>query len=307
MHCACAISEFASGNSLPYTGRFAPSPTGPLHAGSLVAALASYLDARAHHGQWLIRIEDIDEARTVPGAADDIITTLGDFGMCSDGDILWQSERKPRYEHAFDQLGSLAYPCGCSRKEIADSRTSIAPDGAAIYPGTCRHELAPGRTLRAWRLRVPQPGSPEDVIEVHDRWQGMIRESLSATVGDFVLRRADGYWAYQLAVVVDDAEQGVTDVVRGADLRESTARQVYLQRLLGYPTPRYLHVPAVTNAQGEKLSKQTGATALDRAQPFRTLMEAASFLGLDVLPTNESVQAFWEAAVPAWARRFNIR
>lgn len=292
---------------MPYIGRFAPSPTGSLHAGSLVAALASYLDARAHHGQWLIRIEDIDEARTVPGAAEEIMATLNDFGMQSDGEILWQSARQSHYQQAFERLGSLAYPCACSRKEIADSRTSLAPDGAAIYPGTCRHGLAPGRTPRAWRLRVPEPDSPEDRIEINDRWQGLLRENLSSAVGDFVLRRADGYWAYQLAVVVDDAEQGVTDVVRGADLLESTARQVYLQRLLAYPTPRYLHVPVVTNEKGEKLSKQTGAAALDRSRPVQALMDAATALGLEGLPAADTVQAFWKAAVPAWAQRFGIR
>ena len=307
MHLSCAISEFALGNSLPYTGRFAPSPTGPLHAGSLVAALASYLDARAHHGQWLIRIEDIDEARTVPGAAEDIISTLHDFGMSSDGEILWQSKRTSCYEQAFVRLGKLAYPCGCSRKEIADSRTSLAPDGAAIYPGTCRHGLAPGRAPRAWRLQVPEAGSTEDLIELHDRWQGLLHESLSATVGDFVLKRADGYWAYQLAVVVDDAEQGVTDVVRGADLLESTTRQVYLQRRLNYPSPRYLHVPVLMNDRAEKLSKQTGATALDRSRPVQALMRAAKTLELELSPANTTLRAFWDAAVPAWAQRFEIR
>lgn len=291
---------------MPYIGRFAPSPTGPLHAGSLVAALASYLDARAHHGQWLIRIEDVDEARTVAGAAEDIIATLHDLGMQSHGDILWQSARAMRYEYAFERLSAFVYPCGCSRKEIADSRITLAPDGAAIYPGTCRHGLAPGRIPRAWRLRVPEPDSRDDVIEVDDRWQGHLQESLSSTVGDFVLRRADGYWAYQLAVVVDDAEQGVTDVVRGADLLESTARQVYLQRLLGYPTPRYLHVPVVTNERGEKLSKQTGAEALDRSRPVKALKDAAKALGLDVSPATDTLPAFWATAVPAWALRFGI-
>lgn len=289
-----------------YIGRFAPSPTGPLHLGSLVAAVASYLDARAHQGRWLVRIEDIDEARTVPGAAEDIITTLRDFGMESDGDILWQSARQSRYEEAFEQLRNFTYPCACSRKEIADSRSSRASDGAVIYPGTCRQGLVPGRAPRAWRLRVPEPDSSEDLIEIRDRWQGDLRERLSDSVGDFVLKRADGFWAYQLAVVVDDAEQGITDVVRGADLLESTARQVYLQRLLGYPTPRYRHVPVVTNAQGEKLSKQTGAAALDRHRPFQLLMEAANALTLEVSPARDTLQAFWEAAVPAWARRFGI-
>lgn len=290
-----------------YIGRFAPSPTGPLHAGSLVAALASYLDARAHQGQWLLRIEDVDEARTVPGAAENIIQTLADFGMRHDGEIVWQSARQPRYALAFERLGSKVYPCGCSRKEITDSRLSLAPDGAAMYPGTCRDGVAAGRPARAWRLRVPETGDPQESIVFDDRWQGRHSESLSGQVGDFVLRRADGFWAYQLAVVVDDAEQGVTDVVRGADLLESTARQIYLQRLLNYPTPHYLHVPALTNAAGEKLSKQTGAQALDRRQPVPQLLHAAKHLGLEIRPATASLPAFWDAAVPAWARRFGRR
>ncbi len=287
-----------------YAGRFAPSPTGPLHAGSLVAALASCLDARAHHGRWLIRIEDIDEARTVPGADRDILDTLATFGMRSDGEVVWQSRRKALYEAAFAALGSHVYACACSRKEIADSRIALAADGAAIYPGTCRHGLARGRTPRAWRLRVPPRDDPAALIRFHDRWQGEISENLADAVGDFVLRRADGFWAYQIAVVVDDADQRITDVVRGADLLESTARQICLQRLLGVPTPRYLHVPVVANERGEKLSKQTGATALDRSDPVGELMRAAARLGLTVSPAGSSLQDFWEAAVPAWARRF---
>ena len=288
-----------------YTGRFAPSPTGPLHAGSLVAAMASYLDARAHHGRWLLRIEDIDEPRTVAGAADAIFDALAALGMHHDGEVLWQSQRKLRYEAAFGQLGEHIYPCSCSRKEIADSRTGIASDGAAIYPGTCRHGLAEGRTTRAWRLRVPPPMSDAGVITFEDRWQGRITENLSEATGDFVLKRADGFWAYQLAVVVDDAEQGVTDVVRGADLLGSTARQVYLQRLLQLRTPRYLHVPVVNNAAGEKLSKQTGATPLDLSKPLDTLMLAASRLDL-VVPSAAAIDltSFWESAISAWARRF---
>ncbi len=287
-----------------YTGRFAPSPTGPLHAGSLVAALASYLDARAHRGRWLLRVEDIDESRTLPGAAQDIIDTLAVFGMHSDGDIVWQSRRKALYEAAFARLGTWVYPCACSRKEIADSRVNLAADGAAIYPGTCRHGLAPGRQPRAWRLRVPERDDPAAMIRFDDRWQGTVSENLADAVGDFVLRRADGFWAYQIAVVVDDADQQVTDVVRGADLLESTARQIYLQRLLGVPTPRYLHVPVVANERGEKLSKQTGATALKLSDPVRELVNAAARLGLTVAPAAQSLQGFWEAAVPAWARRF---
>jgi len=288
-----------------YIGRFAPSPTGPLHAGSLVAALASYLDARAHQGRWLIRIEDIDETRTIVGAADDIIHTLEALGMESDEPIIWQSQRQSRYEVAFLELGNKVYPCACSRKEIADSRVSLSNDGAAIYPGTCRSGLAKGRSARAWRLRVPDAGDALDIIEFNDRWQGPVSESLSAAVGDFVLRRADGFWAYQLAVVVDDADQDITHVVRGADLLESTARQIYLQRLPNKKTPQYLHVPVITNDRGEKLSKQTGAQALDISKPVSTLLDAAHALELNI-KTNDvkSVQTFFEAAVPAWARRF---
>ncbi len=288
---------------MPYVGRFAPSPTGPLHAGSLVAALASYLDARAHRGRWIVRIEDIDEARTVPGAADDIIETLAAFGMRSDGEVVWQSRRKPLYEAAFRKLGAQVYPCGCSRKEIADSRVALAADGAAIYPGTCRHGLAPGREPRAWRLRVPAAGDPRAVVRFHDRWQGWVEENLAEQVGDFVLKRADGFWAYQIAVVVDDADQQVSDVVRGADLLESTARQIWLQQCLALPTPRYLHVPVVANERGEKLSKQTGATALDRSRPLEELMRASARLGLALEPAG-SLEKFWDSAVSAWARRF---
>ncbi len=292
---------------MTYVGRFAPSPTGPLHAGSLVAALASYLDARAHHGHWLLRIEDIDEARTVPGAAEDIIATLAAFGMRPDGEIVWQSRRKSLYEAAFRQLGHAVFACGCTRKEIADSRVALAADGAAIYPGTCRTGLAAGKPARAWRLRVPEAGDPAGMIHFHDRWQGDISEELASAVGDFVLRRADGFWAYQLAVVVDDADQQVTDVVRGADLLESTARQIYLQGLLHVPTPRYLHVPVVANELGEKLSKQTGATALDLQRPVDELRLAASRLGLPIAGATSTVEEFWRAALPLWSARFGQR
>ena len=284
-----------------YVGRFAPSPTGPLHAGSLVAALASYLDARAHHGTWLIRIEDIDEGRSVPGAAEEILDLLRRLGMDSDREVVWQSRRKHLYEAAYDRLAGHVYPCGCNRREIADSRLGFAPDGAAIYPGTCRHGLAPGRSPRSLRLRVPAAG--EDVITFQHRAAGVVTQRLASESGDIVLKRADGYWAYQLAVVVDHAEQGVTDVVRGADLLDSTPRQIFLQRLLGVPTPRYLHVPVVRNADGEKLSKQTGALAVrpgDEAGAVAALRQAAGFLGLDVGDVG-SLDAFWRAAVPAWA------
>jgi glutamyl-Q tRNA(Asp) synthetase len=293
-----------------YVGRFAPSPTGPLHAGSLVAALASYLDARAQGGIWLVRIEDIDEGRAVPGAAEAILAQLAWLGMESDREVVWQSRRKHLYQAAYDSLAAHAYPCGCNRREIADSRLGFAPDGAAIYPGTCRDGLAPGRSARSLRLRVPD--APGDLITFSDRWAGTVSQRLAFDSGDFVLKRADGYWAYQLAVVVDDAEQGVTDVVRGADLLDSTPRQIYLQRLLGVPTPRYLHVPVVRNANGEKLSKQTGALPVAspagagrEAAALDALCTAAGFLGLALPPRaalGPGLAGFWQAAVPAWMR-----
>lgn len=251
-------------------GRFAPSPTGPLHFGSLIAALGSYLDARAHGGDWIVRMEDVDEPRTQPGAADAILATLEDCGFEWDGPVEFQSRRKSLYRAAFDRLlaSGAVYPCGCTRKEIADS--ALAIDGARIYPGTCRHGLSAGRIAHAFRVRTR-----DEPIDFVDRLQGPIRQSVGAEVGDFVLVRADGFFAYQLAAVVDDADQQVTDVVRGADLLDSTARQIHLQRLLGYPTPQYLHLPVAVNAKGEKLSKQTEAGASGAA----SLPAAFAFLG----------------------------
>ncbi|MCA1324820.1 tRNA glutamyl-Q(34) synthetase GluQRS [Herbaspirillum sp. alder98] len=289
-----------------YIGRFAPSPSGPLHAGSLVAALASLLDARVHDGIWLLRIEDIDETRTVAGAAEDIVATLSALDMHADGPVLVQSQRRARYAAARERLGAAVYPCGCSRKEIADSRLGLASDGAAIYPGTCRAGLAPGKLARTQRLRVPDVGAPGELVRFDDRWLGAQQQHLASEVGDFVLQRADGFWAYQLAVVVDDAEQGVTDVVRGADLLDSTARQIYLQGLLGYPTPSYLHVPLLANAQGEKFSKQNGAQALDLSRPLQELQRAAGFLGLDTAAATTR-EHFWSLALSAWAARFGPR
>lgn len=286
-----------------YIGRFAPSPSGPLHAGSLVAAMASYLDARAHHGKWLLRIEDIDETRTVPGTSAAIMQALTTFGMQHDGDVVVQSRRKDLYQAAFDRLGEHAYPCGCTRREIADSRLGIAADGAAIYPGTCRHGVAAVKTARTLRLRVPDVNEPDEYIEFNDRWLGPIKQHLATEVGDFVLKRADGFWAYQLAVVVDDADQGVTHIVRGTDLLESTGRQVYLQRILDVPTPSYLHVPIVVNQLGEKLSKQTGAQALDLTKPLQELSSAARVLALPV-ENAPSLEEFWQRAVAEWAKRF---
>lgn len=290
-----------------YRGRFAPSPTGPLHFGSLVGALASYLDARAHGGTWIVRIEDIDGPRTVPGADRQICSTLERFGMLADEPPIWQSARTALYTQAFDRLtaAGLVYPCGCTRKEIADSRsTGHARHTTLAYPGTCRQGLF-GKPARAWRLRVPDGAAA--TISFDDRWQGLREQNLADEVGDFVLKRADGQWAYQLAVVVDDADQRITHVVRGADLIDSTARQIYLQRCLGVPTPAYLHVPVVTDAQGQKLSKQTGAQALDASRPLPALQAAARHLGLVSATHNwggVTLEAFYVEMVAAWAACF---
>jgi glutamyl-Q tRNA(Asp) synthetase len=274
-----------------YTGRFAPSPTGPLHFGSLVAALASWLDARAAGSRWLVRIEDLDRPREHPGAAGHILQTLQAFGLYWDGAPEYQSRRVHLYEAAAGRLQSRLYGCACSRREIADSSLGTGTDGAQIYPGTCRGGMQPGRSARAVRLRT-EPGE----LCFDDRVQGRICQDVGKQVGDFVLRRADGLFAYQLAVVVDDAAQGVTDVVRGADLLDSTARQIYVQRLLGYPQPRYLHVPAAVNSDGDKLSKQTGALAIDASDKDRVLEQALRFLGQ--LPAQDLAQAVrnWDPA-----------
>jgi glutamyl-Q tRNA(Asp) synthetase len=278
-----------------YVGRFAPSPTGPLHFGSLVAALASWLDARAARGRWLLRIEDLDAPRAQPGAADEILRTLEQLGLTWDGPVVYQSQRSALYRQALEKLQNQTYWCSCTRREIADSSLGLAPDGAQIYPGTCRGGLPAGKAPRALRVRTTA-----DAIGFADRVQGAQRQILEAEVGDFVLYRADEQFAYQLAVVVDDAEQGVTDVVRGADLLDSTPRQIYLQRLLGYPQPRYLHVPAAVNAAGEKLSKQTGAPPIELSGRSRELRRALAFLGQK--PSDDLAQAVrnWNPAlIPA--------
>src|SRR3954469_4836970 len=224
-----------------YTGRFAPSPTGPLHMGSLIAALASWLDARAAGGRWLVRMEDLDRPRVLPGADDAILDALSRLGLQWDGEVVYQSKRHDLYRRALERLGPHTYWCGCSRREIADSSLGLATDGAPIYPGTCRDGLP--RARRALRVRTSSA-----LIAFDDRLQGQQAQVLERDIGDFVLYRADGLFAYQLAVVVDDAAQGISDVVRGADLLDSTARQICLQRLLGVPTPRYLHVPVAVDA-----------------------------------------------------------
>nr|AGS47202.1 glutamate-tRNA ligase [uncultured organism] len=256
-----------------YRGRFAPSPTGPLHFGSLVAALASYLEARQQQGEWLLRMEDLDTPRNMPGAADAILRSLEAFGFEWDGAVVYQSERHDLYAAALARLqeDGLVYPCGCTRKEIADS--AIHGIEGAIYPGTCRSGLPPGKTARAWRIRAENR-----TIGFDDAIQGHVAQNLARDIGDFVLKRADGFYAYQLAVVVDDADQAITHVVRGADLLDSTPRQIYLQQVLGLPAMHYAHIPVVLNAQGEKLSKQTQAAAVDDRQPATQLWQALDFL-----------------------------
>ncbi len=294
------------GTITPYKGRFAPSPTGPLHAGSLVAALASWLDARAHGGAWIVRIEDVDTPRCVPGADAFILQQLAACGLASDEPVVWQSARGARYQQALDRLvaAGRAYPCGCSRKDIEAALQAQgigrARHHAAVYPGTCRPERGGlrGRPARAWRFDVA--GQP--VVRWTDRRLGPQAQPVETEVGDFVLKRADGLWAYQLAVVVDDGEQGITHVVRGADLADNTARQILLQRALGLPTPAYLHTPLVLGGNGEKLSKQNGAAALDLSDPLAALRQAARTLGLpDAAPSDTVAEALarWTAAWPA--------
>ena len=273
-----------------YRGRFAPSPTGPLHFGSLVAAVASWLDARAAGGQWLVRIEDVDTTRTVPGAADDILATLEAFGLHWDGEVAWQSRRTALYQAALERLREAGhvYACKCSRKEIADS--GLFGLEGAIYPGTCRRlALTPGRELAERMIAAQSP------VTFVDAAIGMVSQNVAHDIGDFVVRRRDGLFAYQLAVVVDDADQGITDVVRGADLLWSTPRQILLQRALGYPQPRYRHFPVATNAAGEKLSKQTGAEPIDPAKANDLLRHALAFLGQPE-PRGDSPAAILAAA-----------
>ena len=288
-------------SSTPYRGRFAPSPTGPLHFGSLVAAVGSYTDARAANGAWLVRMEDLDPPREAPGAADAILHALEAFGMKWDGAVLFQSARLEAYREALDRLtgAGRAFACGCTRREIADSALRAGAAREAVYPGTCREGLPSGRTPRSVRVRVD-----DSVIAFDDAVQGRTSQDMARECGDFVLLRADGYYAYQLAVVLDDAAQGITDVVRGADLLGSTARQIFLQRCLGAPTPRYCHLPVVTDAAGDKLSKQTLAAPVDPAHPAATLARALAFLGhpppADV--ARDGIPALWAWAIAHWDR-----
>jgi glutamyl-Q tRNA(Asp) synthetase len=266
-----------------------------LHAGSLVAALASWLDARAHGGAWIVRIEDLDPPREVRGAAEDMLRTLARFGLDSDEPVVYQSRRSDLYESAAARLraAGLLYECSCSRRQIEDAAAALGLK-AGIYPGTCRLAPAKARSDRAWRVRVP-----DEVIGFDDRMAGRFEQNLARNVGDFVVRRTDGLWSYQLAAVVDDAEQCITDIVRGADLLDNTPRQIFLQRVLGLATPRYLHVPIVTDPLGEKLSKQTGAGRLASDDVRGQLERAAVHLGLPRIGAD-SRDAFLDRATELW-------
>ena len=279
----------ATDTSAPYIGRFAPSPTGPLHLGSLISALASYLDARSVGGQWLLRIEDLDPPRETPGASDAIIHCLHSHGLEWDGEILYQNQRSAAYDGATRTLleSRQAFYCDCSRRDIHDA--------GGIYPGTCRHRHLTASDNAAVRLKTT-PGS----IRFTDRLQGDYAQDVADTIGDFVIRRRDGLYAYQLAVVVDDIYQGITDIVRGSDLLDSTPRQITLQHLLGVPTPRYLHVPVLTNAAGEKLSKQTFAAAIDDNRAIDNLRFALGFLGQDVPTGSTTLPRLLNHAISHW-------
>lgn len=274
-----------------YVGRFAPSPSGPLHDGSLVAAMASFLDARAYQGQWLLRIEDIDTPRVVPGADRVILQQLQALGMHWDGKPLWQSQRLEAYQHAFEHLRQEGhvYGCRCTRAQV----------GKGAYPGTCRHHHVPENEVRAWRFQVP-----DGRVSFEDRWLGHQEQDVAREVGDVIIKRADGLWAYQLVVVVDDAFQGITDIVRGADLLDSTARQIVLARALGLTYPRVMHVPLVLDDNGLKLSKQNHARPFDTHNPIQTLNRAWQRLGFEPLQGLKEATDFWRRATAQWQQRF---
>lgn len=282
----------------PYRGRFAPSPTGPLHRGSLFCAMATWLDARAHDGAWLVRIEDIDPYRDVPGAGDDILCTLAAFGLTSDEPVVRQSERSALYEAAVEQLYAegRAFGCACTAHDIklADERLGL-PSG--VYPGTCRRGTG-GRPVRSLRFLTE-----DRVVSFMDRRLGLQTQNVAREVGDFVIRRADGCWAYQLAVVVDDADQGVTDVVRGEDLLSSTARQIELQQALGLSAVQYLHIGLILGNDGEKLSKQRKAPAVTTEAPLSTLESLFPAFGFKKIGAD-TLSAFWREATALWREKY---
>lgn len=282
-----------------YVGRFAPSPTGLLHIGSLLTAVASYADARAHGGRWLVRMEDLDPPREMPGAADHILNTLEQFGFEWDGEVAYQSRRHTLYRDALDDLVArgLAYPCTCSRKDW-HAAAHLGADGF-VYDGTCARKkqpaLSPLADHAAWRIRVP-----DETVAFHDRIVGAYGQNLAQDIGDFVLLRADGFWAYQLAVVVDDGEQGITHIVRGQDLLVSTPRQIYLQSSLHLPTPHYAHLPLLTNRHGQKWSKQTRAEPLDMHRREALLRQVLHYLGLPDAPAVDKPRDLLAWAAQHW-------
>ncbi len=276
-----------------YIGRFAPSPTGPLHYGTMIAAIASFLQARAHQGQWLVRIEDVDTARCITGMDTKILKTLNAFGLHWDGEVIYQSRRTDVYEHALAQLKQkqLAYPCTCSRKQLAAETGNWSP----VYPGTCRNSSDWHSDGYAVRLKVG-----DDIIRFADKVYGEQHQHLAEEVGDYIIKRRDALFAYQLAVVVDDAEQNITEVVRGADLLDSTTRQIYLQQCLGYATPDYLHLPLALDDSGNKLSKSSGATAIDNANPQTTIISILKFLGQTLPDDSLTFDELWQYAITHW-------
>jgi glutamyl-Q tRNA(Asp) synthetase len=299
-----------------YRGRFAPSPTGPLHAGSLASALGSWLDARANQGTWLVRIEDLDVPRCIPGMDPHILAQLQACGLTWDEEVIWQSHRLKAYESALETLYSdrQIYPCTCSRQQITSLLSAQgklrARNQEQVYPGTCRHgyvweaQLPEAMSPSAWRLAL----KPDQRICFADAEFGLQEQDLNGDVGDFVLRRADGIIAYQLAVVVDDAQQGITHIVRGADLLSNTARQIYLQSILGYPMPQYHHLPLVLDPHGEKLSKQTQATEINTASDaavLDALQAAALHLGLNAIGNGQgqTIAEWLLRATHAWTDR----
>jgi glutamyl-Q tRNA(Asp) synthetase len=282
---------------MSYIGRFAPSPTGPLHMGSLIAAVASYLQAKTHQGKWLIRIEDLDPPREIKGAADNIIKTLDQLGLEWDDQICYQSKRADDYADILDRLNNMdyVYSCACSRAEIHGTGT-ITPFGVR-YAGTCRQGISSRKTARSIRLKVP-----DKIMHFNDRIQGQYQQNLQRDIGDFIVKRADGQTAYQLAVVVDDAAQGITEIVRGSDLLDSTPRQLFLQQLLDYKTPEYVHIPVIVNPQGEKLSKQTGATAIDTDSAGTVLVHALCYLSQQPPASLQRapIKEIWSWAIEHW-------
>lgn len=279
-----------------YRGRFAPSPTGELHLGTLLAAVGSYLQARTQHGEWLMRIEDVDTTRRVEGASDALLRALEGFGFEWDGPEIYQSHRTELYESALEKLSQkeLIYPCTCSRKQLAEQGE------IQVYAGHCRHHRLPVKEEHALRLRVA-----DQSVGFDDRVMGLYQQQLSNECGDFIIKRRDGLFAYQLAVVVDDAEQGITEIVRGTDLLDSTPRQIYLQQQLGYAQPDYLHLPLLIDEHGHKLGKSTGAAALDLNHPATSLHAALTLLGQQ--PPKElasgDLNTLWQWAIEHWDTR----